>query len=66
MNFSISVTLDLPIVNLVQIMIYKSVKKGKCSCNSCNTLKVQKKIITRNADYSRDIEYNIINEPAST
>ena len=53
MNFSISVKLDLPIVNLVQIMIYKSVKKEKCSCN---TLKVQKKIISRSADYSRDIE----------
>ena len=66
MNFSISVKLDLPIVNLVQIMIYKSVKKGKCSCNGCNRLKVQKKIISRNADYSKDIEYNIINEPAST
>jgi hypothetical protein len=27
MNFSVSVKLDLPIVNLIQIIIYKSAKK---------------------------------------
>jgi ABC-type transport system involved in Fe-S cluster assembly fused permease/ATPase subunit len=40
MNFSVSVKLDLPIVNLIQIIIYKSAKKEKCSCS---TLKVQKR-----------------------
>jgi hypothetical protein len=40
MNFSVFVKLDLPIVNLIQIIIYKSAKKEKCNCN---TLKVQKR-----------------------
>jgi serine/threonine protein kinase len=40
MNFSISVKLDLPIVNLIQIIIYEYAKEEKCSCN---TLKVQKR-----------------------
>jgi hypothetical protein len=37
MNFSISVKLDLPIVNLIQIIVYKYAKEEKYSCN---TLKV--------------------------
>jgi serine/threonine protein kinase len=40
MNFSISVKLDLPIVNLIQIIVYKYAKEEKYSCN---TLKVQKR-----------------------
>lgn len=40
MNFSISVKLDLPIVNLIQITVYKYAKEGKCNCN---TLKIHKR-----------------------
>jgi serine/threonine protein kinase len=40
MNFSISDKVDLPIVNLIQIMVYNYEKEGKYSCN---TLKVQKR-----------------------
>ncbi len=52
MNFSISVKLDLPIVNHIQIIIYKSAKKEK---SSCNTLKVQK----RNYDVGTQIRVEI-------
>lgn len=52
MNFSVSVKLDLPIVDLIQIIIYKSAKKEKCSCS---TLKVQK----RNYDVGTQIRVEI-------
>ncbi|HKH87109.1 MAG TPA: hypothetical protein VKA40_11225 [Nitrososphaera sp.] len=40
MNFSISVKVDLPIVNLIQIIVYKYAKEEK---HGCNTLNVQKR-----------------------
>jgi len=40
MDFSISLKLDLHIVNLIQITVYKYAKEGKCSYN---TLKIHKR-----------------------
>jgi hypothetical protein len=64
MNFSISVKLDLPIVNLIQITVYKYAKEGKCSCNTLKSHKRNWSIINTITLYPHAMHLHKLMVPA--